>query len=234
MSEFAGFPAATREFLLELRENNTREWYASNRARYDKVVKAPALAWVAAMGARLQQLDSQLVVDLRTNGSGSLMRAARDTRFSKDKSPYKTNIAMMWWRGAGKKMQHPAFGMQITPDGTDLMAGMFHFAKPMLEAYRRAVVDETLGPALLDATAAVETAGYELSGRHYKTVPRGFDRAHPLADWLKYNNLHCSIMGIDRDAALSPAFIDTCFEHFRQMAPILHWLVQVQEHFGGV
>ena len=59
-------------------------------------------------GRAAASLDPDIVVDLRANGSGSLMRAARDTRFSKDKSPYKVNVAMMWWHGAGKKMQHPA------------------------------------------------------------------------------------------------------------------------------
>ena len=234
MADFPGFPADTRAFLLDLRENNTRDWFAANKSRYESDVKAPALAWVSAMGARLQSLDPELVVDLRANGSGALMRVARDTRFSKDKSPYKTNIAMMWWHGSGKKMQHPAFGMQITPDGADLMAGMFHFAKPMLTAYRGAVADDELGAALHEAATAVEAAGYPLSGQHYKTVPRGFDKDHPRREWLKFNSLHSSIMGIDWDDVMSPAFIDICFIHFRRMAPILHWLVRVQERFGGV
>lgn len=234
MSDFPGFPLTTRAFLLELRENNTREWYAANKARYDESVKAPALAWVSAMGTRLQSLDAELVVDLRANGSGALMRAARDTRFSKDKSPYKTNIAMMWWHGPGKKMQHPAFGMQITPDGADLMAGMFHFAKPMLDAYRRAVANDQLGADLELAAKAVEAAGYPLSGKHYKTVPRGFDKEHARGEWLRFNSLHSSVSGIDWEVVMSPEFIDICFDHFGQMAPIPHWLARVQECYGGV
>ena len=64
-------------------------------------------------GARLTELDAEVVVDTRTNGSGSLMRAGRGIRaLARDKSPYKVNIAMLWWHGSGKKMQHPAFGMQ--------------------------------------------------------------------------------------------------------------------------
>ena len=148
MSDFPGFPSETQAFLNDLRENNTREWFTANKQRYDDAVKAPAVAWVGAMGARLRDIDADVVVDLRTNGSGSLMRAARDTRFSKDKSPYKVNIAMMWWHGSGKKMQHPAFGMEITPDEAGLMAGMFYFPKPMLEAYRQAVLDDGMAAAL--------------------------------------------------------------------------------------
>ena len=60
MSEFPGFPEATRAFLLDLRQNNDRDWFAANRGRYEDAVKAPALAWVAAMGARLQSLGPGL------------------------------------------------------------------------------------------------------------------------------------------------------------------------------
>ena len=185
MSGFPGFPTETQAFLRELRANNTREFFTENRARFDDVIKAPALEWVAAMGARLKLLDPDIVVDTRTNGSGSLMRWNRDTRFSKDKSPYKVNIAMMWWHGSGKKMQHPAFGMQITPDDAGLMAGMFQFPKPMLEAYRHAVDDDEFGAALIDATQQVESAGYSVSGLHYKTVPRGYAKDHVRSDWLE-------------------------------------------------
>ena len=234
MSDFPGFPAETQAFLRELRANNTREWFADNRARYDDFVKTPALEWVAAMGARLKELDPDIVVDLRSNGSGCLMRAARDTRFSKDKSPYKVNVAMMWWRGSGKKMQHPGFGMQITPDDAGLMVGMFHFAKPMLDAYRQAVLDDEMGEGLIALATEVGAAGYGLSGSHYKTAPRGFDKNHPRVEWLRYNNLHAGTHDIEPGAITSPRLIDDCFAHFSALAPIFHWLVAVQERYGGV
>lgn len=234
MSDFPGFPVETQRFLRELRANNSREWFAANKPRYEEFVKAPALHWVTAMGERLRSIDSEIVVDTRANGSGSLMRAARDTRFSKDKSPYKVNVAMMWWRGSGKKMQHPGFGMQITPDDAGLMAGMFHFAKPMLDAYRQAVLDDELGEDLIRMAKAVETAGYSLSGSHYKTAPRGFDKNHRRVHWLRFNNLHAGTHDIPPEAIATPRLIDICFDHFAKLAPILHWLARVQERFGGV
>ena len=234
MSDFPGFPSETQAFLRELRANNTREWFAANKARFDEFVKAPALEWVAAMGARLTELDADIVVDLRANGSGALMRAARDTRFSKDKSPYKVNVAMMWWHGRGKKMQHPAFGMQITPDDAGLMVGMFHFPKPMLEAYRQAVLDDELGEALIEIAGGVKAAGYNLSGLHYKTAPRGYDKNHARIEWLRYNNLHAGTHDISPSVIASPQLIEVCYEHFAGLAPILHWLVAVQDRFGGL
>lgn len=234
MSDFPGFPAETQLFLQELRANNTREWYAANKPRYEEFVKAPAVQWVAAMGERLKTIDSEIVVDTRANGSGSLMRAARDTRFSKDKSPYKVNIAMMWWRGRGKKMQHPGFGMQITPDDAGLMVGMFHFPKPMLAAYRQAVLDDELGGALIKVAKDVKAKGYSLSGLHYKTAPRGFDKNHPRVEWLRYNNLHAGRHDIRPNVITSPQLIDVCYDHFSKLAPILRWLAAVQERFGGL
>ncbi len=234
MSDFPGFPPETQQFLQDLRANNTREFFAANKGRYDEFVKAPALQWVVAMGERLRSLDSEIVVDTRANGSGSLMRAARDTRFSKDKSPYKVNVAMMWWHGSGKKMQHPGFGMQITPDEAGLMVGMFHFAKPMLEAYRQAVLDDELAEELIALARAIEAAGYQLSGTHYKTAPRGFDKNHPRVKWLRYNNLHAGTHDIPQSIITTPQLIEVCFDHFSELAPILHWLARVQERFGGV
>lgn len=234
MSDFPGFPAETQQFLRELRENNSRDWFAANKPRYEEFVKAPALHWVAAMGERLKSIDGEIVVDTRANGSGSLMRAARDTRFSKDKSPYKVNVAMMWWRGSGKKMQRPAFGMQITSDDAGLMAGMFHFAKPMLDAYRQAVLDDELGADLASMAEGIEAAGYHLSGSHYKTAPRGYDKNHPRVEWLRYNNLHAGAHDIPPRLITTPRLMDVCFDHFSKLAPILHWLVRVQERFGGV
>jgi len=232
MSDFAGFTEATRQFLNDLRDNNDREWYQANKKTYEKAVKTPSIAWVQAMGTRLLDLDDKLTVDTRTNGGGSLMRMARDTRFSKDKSPYKTNIAMMWWRGAGKKTEHPAFGMQITPDDAGLMVGMFGFPKPMLNAYRQAVVDDDLGESLVDILTTLESQGFEVLGKHYKTTPRGYDKDHPRAEQLKFNGLYTHATDLSWDTLLSSDLVEVCFEQFEAMAPIHHWLVQVQDKYG--
>ncbi len=228
MIDFVGFSQGTRQYLMDLRDNNDRDWYQANKKTYEDTVKSPSITWVEVMGNRLKDLDEQLRVDTRTNGSGSLMRMSRDTRFSKDKSPYKTNIAMMWWHGAGKKTEHSAFGMQITPDDAGLMVGMFGFSKSMLSAYREAVIDDKLGEELIDLTTTLEADGYEILGKHYKTTPRGFDKEHPRAEWLKYNGLYTHATDLSWDILLSDDLVDVCYTHFEKMAPIHHWLVKVQ------
>lgn len=228
---FEGFPEDGLNFLAELKENNNKEWFEANKKRYKEQLQQPALSFIDAIGQKLQAISDGIRYDIRTNGGGSLMRINRDVRFSKDKSPYKTNLAMVFWEGAGKKMEHSGFGMQITAEIIDsgLMAGQFGFSKEMLEAYRQAVVDDELGTQMIEAVEAVQSAGdYNLNGQHYKRVPRGMDADHPRADWLFYNGLWFSYPSLTREEILSPDLVDICFQHFKNMSPIQQWLVKIE------
>jgi uncharacterized protein (DUF2461 family) len=126
----------------------------------------------------------------------------------------------------GKKMETPGFALQITPQDVGSMAGMFTFPKPLLEAYRRAVVDEEQGEALETAVMFVQRAGdYQISGEDYKRVPNGFDANHPRARWLKFSSLHVFAPTIGLDVAQTPALVDVLFGHFINMSPIHQWLM---------
>ena len=155
------------------------------------------------------------------------MRIYRDTRFSKDKTPYKTNISGLFWEGAGKKTEHPAFGFQLTANSIGLMAGIFGFPKPMLTAYRAAVLDDKLGPALQEAiTAVTSNDQYEIIGEHYKRVPRGFDPEHSRADLLRYNGLYAHPIQVNAELT-SANLVDICMDHYQHMAPIQQWLLHI-------
>ncbi|NOG51288.1 MAG: DUF2461 family protein [Chloroflexi bacterium] len=155
--DFTGFSAEGLQFMRDLAANNTREWFEARKPAYIDTVQTPAVALVAALGARLQDLVPDVTVDTRTNGSGNLMRLHRDTRFSADKAG-KTHVPMMFPVG-GKKMDSPGFGLQITLDGVDCMAGVFGFDKGALARYRDAVAGDEHGPALVKAVDAVRKAG---------------------------------------------------------------------------
>ena len=229
MSTFAGFSPEALKFLSELAQNNNREWFQANKRRYQDVLQQPAVAFVEAMGERLKTLSPTIHLDLSTNGSGNLMRINRDTRFSEDKSPYKTAIAGMFWEGAGKKTENPAFGFHMESDGMRLMAGMFQFPKLMLTAYREAVDDEKLGNELIQRVEVVKAKGnYVINGEHYKTVPRGYPADHPRVEWLRYNALYASYDGgIPPAILINAEAVDIIFKHFSDMAPIQQWLAQI-------
>ncbi len=225
---FTGFPSAGTQFLRELVQNNEKPWFEANKQRYLADVQAPALALVVALGERLQAHFPEIHFDTRTNGGGSLMRIHRDVRFSPDKSPYKTNVAMIFSAGTAKKMESPGFGLQITPEQVDLMAGVFTFSKEMLERYRAAVLNDKLGKALDAAAAKVRAAGaYTIAGDTYKRVPNGLPADHPRAAWLKHTGLHGFAPTISLDVAATPALVDAALAHFVAMSPIYAWLREV-------
>jgi uncharacterized protein (TIGR02453 family) len=229
VTQFEGFPRDTLVFLNELSENNDKTWFDANKDRYRANVIANAPAFVATLGERLQTgISPGIVYDTRTNGAGSMMRIYRDTRFSKDKTPYKTNIAFAFWEGQRKKMENPSFGFQFGTFGAGLYGGVWGFPKGMLEAYRQAVVDDKLGVELEQVIAQVQAAGgYEIGGEQYKRVPRGYDADHPRAELLKYKGLHASSPQFDVEIVTTPELVDVCYAHCKAMAPLQQWLVRL-------
>lgn len=226
---FTGFPPEGLQFLADLGQNNDRDWFNARKQLYLDHIVAPAVAFVETMGERLRFISPHIQYDTRTNGQGSLMRIYRDTRFSEDKSPYKTWVGIRFWEGGGKASQNPGyfFGFDATAGG--LHVGMHGFDKAMLTAYRQAVDDDVLGPELETALAAVRGAGnYEVNGEHYKRVPRGYDQDHPRADLLRYNTLYVSSPGIEPAVLSSAGLVDVVMDHCEKMAPVQQWLVQVK------
>ena len=93
MTPSAHFTPALFEFLADLAENNRREWFQANKDRYETHVKDALLDFVSDFGERLTGISPHMVADPRPSG-GSMFRIYRDVRFSKDKSPYKTNAGV--------------------------------------------------------------------------------------------------------------------------------------------
>ena len=239
MAQFSGFPAEGFQFLRELGENNNKPWFEANKDRYRDSVQTPAIALVEALGSHLAAEFPPVSYDTRTNG-GSLMRIYRDTRFSADKRPYKTTVAMMFVPPGSKKMAAPGFGLQITPEYAELVAGQFAFLPEQLERYRQAVLADGPGRALEEAVLSVCATGgaatggaadnvapaYPLGEPDLKGVPRGFDADHPRARWLRYKGLPVFAPTIPPEAVSSPALVETVMGHFRAMAPIWRWLME--------
>jgi uncharacterized protein (TIGR02453 family) len=226
MSAFDGFSQQAIDFLENLAANNERAWFEAHKTEYQRYLLEPALAFVDALGSRLQTIADGIRYDKRTDGSGVLMRIYRDTRFSKDKTPYKTNISGLFVEGE-KKTESPAFGFQLEATGMGLMVGIFKFPPAMLTAYRDAVVDEKAGGELKKVLDTIREAGqYEIGGAHYKRVPTGYDPKHERADLLRYDGLYAFSPRIQINETQSPALVDICYTHFRKMAPLYHWLVK--------
>jgi len=99
------FSKQTMSFLRDIKKNNNREWFEANKERYETHVRSPALEYIEAMAQPLAKISDQFVASPRKVG-GSLMRIYRDVRFSKDKTPYKTNVGIQFRHSAGKDCRY--------------------------------------------------------------------------------------------------------------------------------
>ena len=165
-------------FLRELREHNERTWFEANKARYLARVRDPMLAFIAAVGPKLAAISPHLVADPRPSG-GSLLRIYRDTRFSRDKTRYKTNVGLRFPHGAGKDIHGPGYYLHLEPGEVFMGAGMWHPDAAALHAVREAIAKNPR--AWQRARRSPLTHGDESLRR----APRGFDPDHPLVEDLK-------------------------------------------------
>jgi len=228
MATFTGFPKELLTFYQKLVANNNREWFEAHKANYKQHVITPAQNFIIAMGERLQTLSPGVAFDTRTNGAGSLFRIYRDTRFSPDKSPYKTFMGIFFWEGPRKKVENSGFYFHMEPEKLMLAVGMHVFPKSLLSAYRDAVVHPEHGMTLLEAVEDVMVTGeYQVGGKHYKRIPKGYDGNHKNAEFLRYNGLYASVESDIPGIFHSEALLDYCVEKFHDMFPIHRWLLSI-------
>lgn len=223
MPAFSGFPAETFAFLAGIAEHNDKEWFSANRPLYEVGYVEPARAFVDAVGPELQAFSPGVMYEPKIGGS--IMRVNRDTRFSRDKRPYKDHLDMFFWHGQRRGFTHPGFFLRLTADSVWLGAGMHHFQDETLTRYRDAVVDERSGQALVAAIAKVEAAGdYAMGSMPRKTVPRGYDKDSPYARYLLWEGLPAMAQMSPADAR-RPDFADRALAHFRATWPVGQWLL---------
>ncbi len=224
---FTGFSKDAVQFLMDLRENNNRTWFEANKSRYLQEVLHQAQRFVLDLGGRLQKEYGDIHADPRTNGQGSIFRIYRDVRFSKDKSPYKTNLGIFFWHGSAERNQRPGFYFHLEGDHFALYNGVYEFTKAGLERYRQAVASPIIGPKLIQAIRVIQTAGpYVVGGHHYKRIPPGYEVPPDRSEYLCFNTIYTMLELPLLDVLFTAGLVDFCLEHYGRMYPLLQWLVE--------
>lgn len=225
---FPGFPKETLRFYRDLGHNNNRAWFEAHKQDYLDNILAPAHDFVLAMGPKLQTLSPFVGYDAATGGRGSIHRIYRDIRFSKDKTPYKTNLGMLFWLGERKSQSvTPGFWIQVDKDGGQIYAGVYEFTSEEVRKFRETVDDGKKGAALKRLIMAVEKhAGFSVGGETYKRVPSGYDPNHPRANLLRYSALYIVGPPIKPAVVVSPEFMEVCFAQCKIMFGLTEWLME--------
>lgn len=221
---FRGFSKETIDFFYNLKQNNDKSWFDSHKKDYEAYVLKPAKAFVVTMGERLKSLSPDINAVPKFNKS--LFRIYRDTRFSLDKSPYKTYMGIFFWEGKRPRMECSGFYFHLEPPKLILGVGIYMFPRDLLDRYRNSVVDPEYGEQLSDIlNKTSRKKGYELGGKHYKRVPAGYDASHPNAELLLHNGLYLGQETDIPDELYSSSLIDYCWKRFHPLAPLHRWLV---------
>ena len=209
------------EFLTELRVNNNREWFQDNRDRYEQHVKEPLLGFIEAFGPMLHAISPHFVADARANG-GSMFRIYRDVRFSKDKSPYKTQAAAHFRHEAGKTAHAPGFYLHLAPGEVGAGVGIWRPATPALTEIRRAIVADPEGwkEASSDPGFVKE---FSIVGDSLKRSPKGFEPDHPLLEDLRRKD-HIGWVDFDEEDVISPGFLEEFAFVCRRAIPYMGFL----------
>jgi uncharacterized protein (TIGR02453 family) len=215
------FSPALFEFLRELREHNDREWFATNKARYLEAVQEPALDFVADFGPALETISPHFVADPRPVG-GSVFRIYRDTRFSKDKTPYKTHTGIQFRHEAGKDVHAPGYYLHLAPGEVFAVAGLWRPEPSGLAQIRGAIAErpDEWRAAMSDRDFARH---YKLGGDSLKRPPAGFDPEHPFIDDLKRKDFVATTR-LDEKQVTARGFADRLAERWRAASPLMSFL----------
>ena len=213
------FTSRTLSFLRALKRNNDREWFRARKETYERDVRGPMIDLLARLATDLPAFAPELVSDPKV----SLYRIYRDTRFSDDKSPLKTQIAAHFPHRGFPRGSGAGLYLEVGPQWIWMGGGIYRPSPPDLRAVRAHIAETH--PRLhriVTASAFTRLMG-ELAGERLSRVPRGYPSDHPAADYLRYTQL---LAGREREPAfaVSPRFYTELLATFRATVPLVRFL----------
>ena len=226
MPVFNGFPSDFFKFFNELKKNNDREWFNENKLRYLASVVQPMGEFIVAIAPRLEQISPYYIANPKPH-CGSMFRIYRDTRFSKDKTPYKTHAACHFRHQAGRDAHAPGFYVHIETDGIHFGGGIWLPPAKQLGLIRDFIADNPSAWEKLRNSAAVRKAG-GIRGDSLKRPPRGYSPDARHIEDLKRKSFFLMIEA-DQELILSPAFVTETAKAFRTAARLNHFVTDALE-----
>jgi uncharacterized protein (TIGR02453 family) len=234
---FAGFTPDAVQFLTDLAENNERAWFAPRKADYERLLKVPLEALCTALADRFVTRSLPLLADPKR----SPFRIYRDTRFSKDKSPYKTNLGASFpWAeavsGAGESADAGAHAnggyFNFQPGEMYAGGGMWRAEKPRLDALRRAIVEtpERVREAI-EEPGFVAWFGRVETHESLKRIPPGYPQDHPLADMFRWKDVVFGRRLSDAEVC-SPELPDLLADGWAAALPVFRFLATLRGPAG--
>jgi uncharacterized protein (TIGR02453 family) len=218
-SDFTGFPKEAISFFRALRRNNAREWFQARKAVYEESVRAPMVRLVEAINADLMTYAPEYVTDPKD----AIYRIYRDTRFSPDKTPYKTHIAALFPRRGMAKHFGSGFYFSVSDKEIEVAGGAYMPGPEQLLSIRKYLSEHHMEFRKLLQARTLKTLMGDLQGQQLSRPPKGFCSEHPAADLVRYKQLYLDAL-LDPACAMTSAVFDEVRTRFGAMAAFVNFL----------
>jgi uncharacterized protein (TIGR02453 family) len=216
---FSGFPAEGIQFFRSLARNNRREWFQPRKQTYDERVKAPMAELVTALNAEMMRFAPNHVVE----PAKAIYRLYRDTRFSKDKTPYKTHIAAIFARRGLEKHGGAGLYFSVSAKEIEVAGGVYMPGPDALLAIRTHLAERHEEFTRIVKSRKLRALVGDLHGEQLSRVPKGFPSCHPAADLLRYKQFLFYVL-LDPALAATPKLEPEVVKRFRALMPFLEFL----------
>ncbi len=209
------------KFLRDLKSHNNRPWFQANKDRYEKAVRNPLLDFIGGLGPRLRKVSQHLIVDNSPTG-GSMFRIYRDTRFSKDKSPYKTAASAHFRTSRSKDVHSPGYYLHLEPGEVFSGGGIWHPEAPVLHQIRDYLAHHpSAWKSVLKDKKFKKHCTVE--GEKLSRPPKGYPPDHELIEDLKYKDFTFYTQ-FDEKTVCGPNFMEKYVDACAAAAPFMEFL----------
>jgi uncharacterized protein (TIGR02453 family) len=217
---FPGFSPKALSFFRQLERNNKREWFQPRKDQFEQLCREPMLELVAQV---VEDLRDFAVDHVPSDPKRAVYRIYRDTRFSNDKSPYKTHIAAIFPHARLPKHGGAGYYFAVSHEGLSIGGGVYGPGPVEMAAVRDAIAkDERRFRKFIDEKRLRKQMG-ELQGEQLSRVPKGFAADHPAGDLLRRKQWYFYTT-LDAAAATKSTVRKTVTERFRLLSPLMEWL----------
>ncbi len=221
MAQAPYFTKKTFDFLRQLKKNNERDWFKANKDRYEAHLKQPMLRFIEDFAGPLSKVSRKFDADPSPVG-GSLFRIYRDTRFGKDKTPYKTHLAAHFRHRSAKDVHAPGFYLHLEPKSVWMGVGIWRPDTASARRIREAIAADSARWKKVTRGKAFASK-FELTGDALKRPPRGFDPEHAFVEDLKRKDF-IGMAKMSESDACKPDFLKQFAARCKTSGPFVHFV----------
>ena len=225
--KFSGFSKEVLPFLKEIRDNNNKEWFLTQKSRYEELILNPSRDFVQEMGEHLMAIEPTINAIPKINAS--LFRIYKDIRRNKTalSDPIKTRIGYIFWQGKGKRLQSSSFYMHYGIDELFVSAGIRWFEKEIQDAYRKYIMDESYREKLASILLELQKKGYKILEPSMKRYPKGFTHEMPHAELSLYKEMAAYKIYDSHLIEEGDKLIETLYKDYETMADLQKWIYEM-------